>query len=569
MAIMGPSGSGKTTLLNVLARRKASEKAQVSALVLVNGKISSRCSLRRISTFVEGGDALIGSLTVEETLYFAAQFSLSRSVSAIERTQRINKLLQAFGLTNQTNTLIGTLLKKGISDGQKRRVSIASQLLSAPKVLFLDEPTSGLDSSESFQVMSYIRQVAKANNLIVVTSIHQPSTATLELFDKLLLLSDGKMCFSGSVPEVKPYFHSIGYEMPLRTSPGEFMLDLINADFNNCPARRAKIAHIQESWSSSPTARAERSLIRDIWRSGEGSIYRDGIEAHNASTITAIGILLHRSWIKSRRDTVVYGVRLAMYLGLAIMMGTIWLRLPPTQSSIQPFANCILFGTSFMSFMAVAYIPAFLEDRAVYIKDWSKGLYGSTAFIVSNFLIGLPYLLIIAIVPSAFAYWMMNLRPTAVAFTTWIMWIYLNLVAAESLVVLISSLFPHFVAALAVTACANGLWISCNGFGVALPLLNSFYRYVFYYSNYQAYVFRGLAVNEFGYRVYSCGDGCQCIYNTALKDQCMIDGVAVLESFGLDTKGEVKGVGIVLAIVLVLRLMGWVAMFSKRKKSYL
>jgi ABC-type multidrug transport system ATPase subunit len=208
MAIMGPSGCGKTTLLNVLAQRKASAKAEVSSVVLLNGKIPSASTFRRLSSYVESDDALIGSLTVKETLYFAAQLSLSGSVAARERIRRINELLQAFGLINQASTLIGTLLKKGISTGQKRRLSIAAQLISAPKILFLDEPTSGLDSAASFKVMSYMREVAKANNLIVVASIHQPSTATFELFDKLLLLSGGKVCFSGIVPQVKQYWLS-------------------------------------------------------------------------------------------------------------------------------------------------------------------------------------------------------------------------------------------------------------------------------------------------------------------------------------------------------------------------
>ena len=560
MAIMGPSGCGKTTLLNVLAQRKASTKAQVSSVVLLNGQVPSPSTFRRLSSYVESDDALIGSLTVKETLYFAAQLSLSRSVAAVERIRRIHELLQAFGLTNQANTIIGTLLKKGISTGQKRRLSVASQLISAPKVLFLDEPTSGLDSAASFKVMSYVRQVAKTNRLIVIASIHQPSTATFELFDKLLLLSGGKVCFSGLVNEVKPYFDSIGFVVPLQTNPAEFVLDLTNADFDSdVKAGNTRIAQIQESWSSSPAALVDASRNADMTSGQESFNYGDS-DALGRRMMTTIWILLHRSWIKSRRDAVVYGVRFAMYLGLAIMMGTVWLRLPPIQSSIQPFANCILFGSCFMSFMAIVYVPAFLEDRAVYVKDRANGLYGSTAFITSNFLIGLPYLFIIAFVSSTFVYWMTNFRPTGTAFMTWVMWMYLNLVAAESLVVLISSLFPHFVAALALTAFANGLWMSCNGFMVPLPLLNPFYRYVFYYIDYQAYIFRGLVVNEFGYRVYACGDNCQCMYDTVLKDQCMNDGAGVLEQYGFDITGEAKSVGIVLAIVLVLRLMGWAAM---------
>jgi hypothetical protein len=111
-----------------------------------------------------------------------------------------------------------------------------------------------------------------------------------------------------------------------------------------------------------------------------------------------------------------------------------------------------------------------------------------------------------------------------------------------------------------ITAFANGLWMSCNGFMVTPPRLNPFYRYVFYYIDYQAYVFKGLVVNEFGSRVYACGESCHCMFETRLKDQCLIDGVGVLENYGFHTGGVGQSVGIVIAIVSVLRLMGWAAM---------
>lgn len=560
MAIMGPSGCGKTTLLNVLAQREASAKAKVSSTVCINGQSPPESAFRRLSSYVEADDALIGSLTVKETLYFAAKLSLSGVVSSSERIRRVEELLQSFGLTNQANTLIGTLIRKGISTGQKRRLSVAAQLISAPKILFLDEPTSGLDSAASFNVMSYVRNVAKKNKLIVVASIHQPATKTFELFDKLLLLSGGKTCYSGAVSDVKPYFDSIGFEMPLQTNPAEFVLDLTNVDFESeADIARNKISQLQEAWTASPAALAETSRIEAKIKSTTETLTITNEPIHRRY-MTATWILLHRAFIKSYRDVVVYGIRFAMYFGLAIMMGTVWLRLLPIQSNMQPFANCILFGSCFMSFMAVVYVPAFLEDRTVYIKDRANGLYGSTAFMISNFLIGLPYLFIIAFVSSTFVYWMTNFRPDGQAFLVWVMWMYLNLVAAESLVVMMSCLFPNFVAALALTAMANGIWMSCNGFMVQLPALNPFYRYVFSYIDYQAYVFGGLVVNEFGYRVYKCAEDCYCMYDTALKDQCLIDGVEVLKQYGYKLGETPKHVGITLAIIFVMRLMGWAAM---------
>ena len=560
---MGPSGCGKTTLLNVLAHRQASANAQVSSTVLINDQKPSLSDFRRLSAYVECEDALIGALTVKETLYFAAQLSLSGSISAAERIRRVNHLLQEFGLVREANTIIGTPVKKGISTGQKRRTSVAAQLISAPKILFLDEPTSGLDSEASFNVMSFIRDVVKANKLIVITSIHQPSTTTFELFDKLLLLSGGKTCYLGDTRQVKPYFDGIGYVMPNLTNPADFMLSLTNVDFErDADAARLRISKIQDSWNSSPRPSDEKSVATDISLISEtGSTTQ---KPNGNSIPKTILILLQRSWIKSRRDILVYGIRFFMYLGLAILMGTVWLRLKPIDYNMQPFANCVLFGSAFMSFMAVVYVPAFIEDLMVFRKDRANGLYGTTPFMISNFLIGLPWLFIITFVSSTFVYWMVGFRPDGTAFMVWVLWMFLNLVAAESLVVLMSALFPNFVGALALTAMVNGLWMACNGFMVPHIRLNVFYRYVFYYINYQAYVFRGLITNEFAHRVYRCGYNCYCMYDTDLKDQCLVDGPGVMASYGFKVQGQGRWFGIMIGIIVGMRLIGWTIMVWKK-----
>lgn len=87
------------------------------------------------------------------------------SVSTRQRMDRIQTLLQAFGIQKQASSLVGTPIRKGISGGQKRRVSVASQLITCPKILFLDEPTSGLDSTASYEVMSYVKELARLNNV--------------------------------------------------------------------------------------------------------------------------------------------------------------------------------------------------------------------------------------------------------------------------------------------------------------------------------------------------------------------------------------------------------------------
>lgn len=350
---MGPSGCGKTTLLNVLASRSRGA-AHVDGQVLVNGTAPSKTAFRQISRFVEQEDALIGSLTVRETLGFACRLSSgTSSLSKRERAARIDGLLESFGLREQADTIIGTPFRKGISGGQKRRVGIASQLITSPEVLFLDEPTSGLDSAASFEVMRHLKDVAARLGLVVVASIHQPSTSTFNLFDRLLLLSGGRTHYFGAPGAIFAYYESVGHPVPLHVNPAEFLLDRVSVDFAPDEAQaqaRHGLHALQQAWASSAMAgRLSDAIARSVAHAAAAAAHEKQLGPVEIATAerrpgfaSLVSTLLHRSFIKSYRDVIAYGVRMAMYLGLAIMMGTVWLRLKTEQEYIQPYINAIV-----------------------------------------------------------------------------------------------------------------------------------------------------------------------------------------------------------------------------------
>jgi ABC-type multidrug transport system ATPase subunit len=476
LALMGPSGSGKTTLLNVLAHRTATTSAETSGRVMLDGNPVTSSELRQFSSYVEQEDALLGALTVRETIDFAARLALGSSISAAERRDRVDSLVQSFGLGRQAHTIVGTPLQKGISGGQKRRLGVASQLVTSPKILFLDEPTSGLDSTASREVMGYISEIAKQNRIIVIASIHQPSSETFFMFDRFLLLSAGKTCYFGPTQNTSAYFEHIGSPIPLQTNPAEYLLDRVNTDFlSDVPSGKGDVKAIYSAWiTSSENAQLTNRLQEESRKAGETK--RAPVQRSMNEGPRAAWILLRRNFIKSYRDLLTYGTRVVMYLGLAVMMGTVWLRLSYTQDSIQPFINAIFFGGAFMSFMAVAYIPSMVEDIQTLKKERANGLYGPFPFIVANFLIGAPYLFLIALLFSIVAYWLGNFWNTAEGFWMFVLWLFLDLLAAEGLVVLVTSIAPIFVVALAVTAFANGLWMSVGGFLVPMGTLNVFWK---------------------------------------------------------------------------------------------
>lgn len=374
LALMGPSGCGKTTLLNVLSGRqpitdsttitnitsKATSKGpKATGTVRVNGTTPPPTTLRRLSRFVEQEDALIGSLTVRETLSFASR--LSTRLSARERAARVDDVLSALGLRGQAATLIGTPVRRGVSGGQKRRAGVGAQLMTCPRVLFLDEPTSGLDSAASLEVVRYLKAVARRDNLIIVASIHQPSTAAFNLFDKLLLLGSGQTHFFGPLGAVGDYYESVGRALPLHVNPAEFLLDQVSVDFaggaeerggegggvggGGEAAARQQLRAMRGAWLASPLAEQLTSIVKDCetqQQGGEMDLVDAAGEEHRPGFVSVVLTLLHRSFIKSYRDVIAYGVRMAMYFGLAVMMGTVWVRLKTEQEYIQPYINAIV-----------------------------------------------------------------------------------------------------------------------------------------------------------------------------------------------------------------------------------
>ena len=362
-------------------------------------------------------------------------------------------------LERQADTLVGTPIRKGISGGQKRRLGVASQLITSPALLFMDEPTSGLDSVASFEVLKYIRKIARRYGLIVIVSIHQPSSTTFQLFDKLLLLSRGKTCYFGDRVNLASYFAGISCPIPIYVNPAEAVLEFVNDDFASLDEASTKRLHdIFEAWERKQQAEKESNAGIASTVGGHDTLQRSSFQSNSQrpNVVVLSTVLLHRNFIKSYRDVLLFGVRAAMYVGLAIMSGTVWLRLGYVQSSIQPFINSLFFGGAFMSFMAVAGVPSTIEDLSVLKKDRANGLYGPLPFLIANFLISIPYLFTITMVYSIITYFLTNFRPSGPGFFYYVMWLFFDLLAAEALVVLVTSLIPIFVIALAIVAFSNG-----------------------------------------------------------------------------------------------------------------
>ena len=213
LGLLGPSGSGKTTLLNALAAVENGLSQFSGELLLDNKPLSSE--YRRVAAYVQQDDSLYSTLTVRECISYSAQLRLCATLSNEVKNAMVDRVIAELNLSHVANLRIGSAGgsngQRGISGGERRRVSIGMELVISPQILILDEPTSGLDSSSAHSVVQLVKDLAD-HGRIVILSIHQPSARSFVLLDKIMLLAKGKLLYSGAPMESKKYFQDLGFK---------------------------------------------------------------------------------------------------------------------------------------------------------------------------------------------------------------------------------------------------------------------------------------------------------------------------------------------------------------------
>mmetsp|Transcript_27970 Transcript_27970/g.65187 ORF Transcript_27970/g.65187 Transcript_27970/m.65187 type:complete len:672 (-) Transcript_27970:270-2285(-) len=378
LAIMGPSGAGKTTLLNLLSLVPIGGKSEGE--VTFNGAPVTDQVFRNHMSIVTQEDHLWPFLTCRETIEYAADFSMS--VPSEQKKAVVDQLIVSLGLESCQHTKCGNAFFKGLSGGQKRRLSLAIALIKGPAVVFLDEPTSGLDSASAAAVMGHLKRVAAELKIIVVCTIHQPSTAVFNSFDSTMVLSAGNVVYCGSASESIQYFSDIGRPMPEHTNPAEYMLDLVNTDFTD--------------------AKDVEQMISE-WRTRGPMVEAPKLKDEPARTARA-GIL-YQTWTQLRRQTLLtirdptlYLGRMIMFLLASCFFAVIYIK-ARERSQAQVTARmflCIWF-IGVPSSMGVIAVYALNQEFNEIKRELKNGFYHPISYLVSNTLIQLPYMVLLAI----------------------------------------------------------------------------------------------------------------------------------------------------------------------------
>ena len=335
--IMGPSGSGKTSLLNLMASRLYSTfgtRYAVGGTMMYGGSIPSEDVIRSVASYVcQDDDALLATLTVRETLHFAAGLRLPTWMSKAEKKRRAEEVLVKLGLRDCANNLVGNDLIKGISGGEKRRVTIAIQVLTDPRILLLDEPTSGLDAFTASSIIEVLRGLAEEGRTLVLT-IHQSRSDLWNHFGNVLLLArGGSSVYAGKGKSMLEHFSFLGYECPKTTNPADFALDLITVDLQHATREarsRAKVSSLISDWENVRRSQLVRTPSHISAPAELGSLKR----AMTPFRI-AFPLLVQRSLIGFRRDPNAILARTMQVIGFAIIITLFFAPLKSDYESVQ------------------------------------------------------------------------------------------------------------------------------------------------------------------------------------------------------------------------------------------
>ncbi|KAM2713036.1 hypothetical protein EV1_032962 [Malus domestica] len=561
-ALMGPSGSGKSTLLDALSSRLAAN-AFLSGTILLNGR--KRKLSFGTAAYVTQDDNLIGTLTVRETISYSARLRLPDKMAWSEKRALVESTIIEMGLQDCADTVIGNWHLRGISGGEKRRVSIALEILTRPRLLFLDEPTSGLDSASAFFVTQTLRALAR-DGRTVIASIHQPSSEVFELFDQLYLLSSGKTSSYELIGRFFQFFAQAGFPCPALRNPSDHFLRCINSDFDKVKATLKGSMELRFEASDDPlekitTAEAIRVLI-DSYRSSQHSYAaREKVEeiskvkgtvldsgGSQASFFMQAFQLSKRSFINMSRDFGYYWLRLVIYIVVTVCIGTIYLNVGTGYSSILARGSCASFVFGFVTFMSIGGFPSFVEDMKVFQRERLNGHYGVTAFVISNTLSAMPFLILITFLAGTVCYFMVRLHPGFEHYLFFVLCLYASVTVVESLMMAIASIVPNFLMGIIIGAGIQGIFMLVSGyFRLPNDIPKPVWRYPMSYISFHFWALQGQYQNDLS----------GLLFDNQTPDLPKIPGEYILENvFQINTaRSKWIDLSVILSMIVVYRII--------------
>ncbi|KAJ8951752.1 hypothetical protein NQ318_012603 [Aromia moschata] len=419
--IMGPSGAGKSTLMNILAGYKTSN---LDGQVMINEKERSLRRFRKMSCYIMQDDCLSPLLTVKEAMQVSANLKLGKGITQSEKKVVINEIIEALGLQDCVDTNSSSL-----SGGQRKRLSIALELVNNPPVMFFDEPTSGLDSSSCFQCLCLLKSLARGGRTVICT-IHQPSARLFEMFDHLYMLAEGQCVYRGPVMGLVPFLSSMGLNCPSYHNPADYVMEVACGEHGDYVQKLviAVNAGYCNKFASPDHNGVSKVITNDISKEVPVKPPGDTVAVPNGSVKTPTTpatcttslldssenlpqsekngfpttgfqqfvILLKRSMYIILMDKTLTRMRLVSHFIIGCLIGLIYYDIGNNAAKVSSNAGCLFFCVMFMMFTAMMpTILTFPLEMSVFVREHLNYWYSVKAYYMAKTLADIPFQIVL------------------------------------------------------------------------------------------------------------------------------------------------------------------------------
>nr|QAA95933.1 ATP-binding cassette sub-family G member 17 [Diaphorina citri] len=562
LAIMGSSGAGKTTLLNTLTFRNSSSII-VNGQRAVNGIPINSTTLASLSAYVQQDDLFIGTLTVREHLIFQALVRMDRHIPVYQRMQRVEEVIADLALSKCQNTVIGTPGRlKGISGGEMKRLSFASEVLTNPPVMFCDEPTSGLDSFMAQNVVTVLKNMANKKKTIICT-IHQPSSEVYAMFDKILLMAEGRVAFIGSPAQANEFFSSLGAACPSNYNPADYFIQLLAVVPSREETCRNTIEMVCDTFDRSEYGikLAQATELRGDLQAkailgGKMDIFSNGNVAnrspYKANWWTQFKAVLWRSWLSVRKDPTLMKVRLLQTLMVSIMIGLIYFGQNLDQDGVMNINGALFICLTNMTFQNVfAVISVFCSELPLFMREHQNGMYRVDVYFLCKTLAEVPIFLAIPVIFTSVMYYMVHLNPIFSRFLTATLIITMVSTVATSFGYLISCISSSVSVALSIGPPVIIPFLLFGGFFLNAGSVPAYFKWLSYLSWFK-YGNEALLINQWS--------GIDDIACTRANTTCPKNGQVVLETFNFSEDHYAMDFVSLVLLIVGFRLLAFFAL---------
>ncbi|PWA81546.1 plant PDR ABC transporter associated [Artemisia annua] len=534
--LLGPPSSGKTSLLLALAGR-LDQSLRVSGEVTYNGHQLNEFEPRRTSAYISQNDIHVGEMTVKETLDFSARcqgvgsrlemltelarrekeagifpeaevdlFMKATAIEGDESSLITYYTLRILGLDVCRDTFVGDAMRRGISGGQKKRVTTGEMLVGPAKTLFMDEISTGLDSSTTFQIVKCMQQVAHLTESTIFMSLLQPAPETFDLFDDIVLLSEGQIVYQGPREHIVEFFESCGFKCPERKGTADFLQEVTSkkdqeqywADRNR-PYRYIPVSEFSQRYKSFHVGEKLRSEL---------SVPYDKNQSHKAALVTKKFLVPKRElfkaawdkeWLLMKRNAFIYVFKSFQIMFMAFICTTLYLK--PKMHQRDEIDGAIYIGALLDSmlinmFNGLADLSLTIMRLPVVYKQRDLLFHPAWAYTIPTFLLRIPISMMESLMWTVILYWGVDLAPEASRFFKHLLLVFLIQLVAGGLFRLIAAVCKTMNIANTGGSLVLMLIFLLGGFILPKGKIPDWWGWAYWVSP-LSYIFKSITINEF------------------------------------------------------------------------